>query len=148
MPTRSIRPGTSPRGGGGALLNEKVAAQASSRYVIVVDESKLVARLGKRIPLPVEVVPFALTPVRAALERRGFRPAVRMAERKQGPVVTDNGNLLIDAWPPADLDPAQSERDLAAVPGVVESGLFTACVTDLMVGGTSGVRHERRALRQ
>ena len=72
------------KGGGGALLNEKVVAQASSRYVIVVDESKLVARLGERIPLPVEVVPFALAPVRAALERRGYRPAVRMAERKQG----------------------------------------------------------------
>ncbi len=133
------------KGGGGALLNEKVVAQASSRYVIVVDESKLVARLGERIPLPVEVVPFALAPVRAALERRGYRPAVRMAERKQGPVVTDNGNLLIDAWPPPDLDPAHAERDLAAIPGVVENGLFTACVTDLMVGTASGVRHERRS---
>ena len=130
------------KGGGGALLNEKVVARAASRYVIVVDESKLVARLGERIALPLEVVPFALAPVRAALERRGYRPAVRMAERKQGPVVTDNGNLLIDAWPPAELDPARAERELAAIPGVVENGLFTACVTDLMVG-----RRVRRAPR-
>ena len=134
------------KGGGGALLNEKVVARAASRYVIVVDESKLVARLGERVALPLEVVPFALAPVRAALERRGYRPAVRMAERKQGPVVTDNGNLLIDAWPPAELDPVRAERGLAAIPGVVENGLFTACVTDLMVGSASGVRHERRPL--
>lgn len=132
------------KGGGGALLNEKVVAHASSRYVIVVDESKLVACLGERCPLPVEVVPLALAPVRTELERRGFRPTVRMAERKQGPVVTDNGNLLIDAWPPSDLDPASSELDLAAVPGVVENGLFTGCVTDLLVGSASGVRHDHR----
>ena len=99
--------------------------------------------LGERCPLPVEVVPLALAPVRTELERRGFRPTVRMAERKQGPVVTDNGNLLIDAWPPSDLDPASSELDLAAVPGVVENGLFTGCVTDLLVGSASGVRHDR-----
>ena len=134
------------KGGGGALLNEKVVARASSRFVIVVDESKLVARLGERMALPVEVVPFALATVRAGLERRGYRPAVRMAERKQGPVVTDNGNLLIDAWPPAHLDPVRAECELAAIPGVVENGLFTACVTDLMVGSASGVRHERRPL--
>jgi len=103
-------------------LPEKVVAQASSRYVIVVDESKLVERLGERVALPVEVVPFAVAPVRATLERRGYRPAVRMAERKQGPVVTDNGNLLIDAWPPADLDPARAERELAADGGAQITG--------------------------
>jgi ribose 5-phosphate isomerase A len=132
------------KGGGGALLNEKVVAAVSSRYAIVVDESKLVPRLGSRCPVPVEVVPLALAPVRAALQQRGFRTAVRIAVRKQGPVITDHGNLIIDAWPPAEFDAVRSEADLAAIPGVVENGLFTGCVTDLLVGGGGGVRHQRR----
>ena len=132
------------KGGGGALLNEKVVAAVSSRYAIVVDESKLVPRLGSRCPVPVEVVPLALAPVRAALQQRGFRTAVRIAVRKQGPVITDHGNLIIDAWPPAEFDAVRSEADLASIPGVVENGLFTGCVTDLLVGGGGGVRHQRR----
>ena len=133
------------KGGGGALLNEKVAAHASTRYVIVVDESKLVPRLGGSCPVPVEVVPLALAPVRAALERRGFRTELRIAIRKQGPVITDNGNLIVDAWPAAAFDAGHCEGDLAAIPGVVENGIFTGCVTDLLVGGADGVHHERRA---
>ena len=132
------------KGGGGALLSEKVAAAASRRYVIVVDESKLVPRLGSRCPVPVEVVPAALAPVRAALRQRGFRTAVRIAVRKQGPVITDHGNLLVDAWPPAPFDAVRAEAELAAIPGVVENGLFTRCVTDLLVGAAAGVRHQRR----
>lgn len=132
------------KGGGGALLTEKVAAAASRRYAIVVDESKLVPRLGSRGPVPVEVVPLALAPVRAALQRRGFRAEVRLAVRKQGPVITDHGNLIVDAWPRAPVNAAQCEADLAAIPGVVENGLFTRCVTDLLVGAAAGVRHQRR----
>ncbi len=132
------------KGGGGALLNEKVVAAVSRRYAIVVDESKLVPRLGSRFPVPVEVVPLALAPVRAALRERGFRSAVRTAVRKQGPVITDHGNLIIDAWPPSEFDAVRGEADLAAIPGVVENGLFTRCVTDLLVGAAAGVRHRRR----
>ena len=133
------------KGGGGALLTEKVVAAVSRRYVIVVDESKLVPRLGSRFPVPVEVVPLALAPVRAALQERGYRPEVRLAVRKQGPVITDHGNLIVDAWPPDGFDAARSEAELAAIPGVVENGLFTRCVTDLLVGAAGGVRHQRRA---
>lgn len=132
------------KGGGGALLIEKVVAAASRRYAIVVDESKLAPRLGSRCPVPVEVVPLALAPVRAALQRRGFRTEVRLAVRKQGPVITDHGNLIVDAWPRAPVNAAQCEAELAAIPGVVENGLFTRCVTDLLVGAAAGVRHRRR----
>ena len=132
------------KGGGGALLIEKVVAAVSRRYAIVVDESKLVPRLGSRFPVPVEVVPLALAPVRAALRERGFRCAVRTAVRKQGPVITDHGNLIIDAWPPSEFDAVRGEADLAAIPGVVENGLFTRCVSDLLVGAAGGVRHRRR----
>ena len=70
-----------------AEFTEKVVAAVSGRYVTVVDESRLVPRLGTRFPVPVEVVPPALAPVRAALHRRGYRPEVRIAVRKQGPVI-------------------------------------------------------------
>ena len=132
------------KGGGGALLSEKIAAHASARYAIVVDESKLVDVLGARFPVPIEVVPEALAPVRAGLERRGYQPALRLAVRKQGPVVTDNGNFILDVRPPVEFDPVAAERELAAIPGIVENGIFTCHVTDLFVGGASGVRHRQR----
>ena len=132
------------KGGGAALLSEKVLAYASTRYAVVVDESKLVEVLGASFPVPVEVIPAALAPVRVTLERRGYRTELRSAVRKQGPVVTDHGNFIVDARAPAEFDPAAAERELAAIPGVVEIGIFTRCVTDLLVGGAGGVRHERR----
>jgi ribose 5-phosphate isomerase A len=125
------------KGGGAALLTEKILAVASDRYAIVVDESKLVDRLGERHPLPVEVVPDALTVVQRALLDLGIDGIVREAVRKAGPVITDHGNLIIDAKLVRYFDPEEIELSLATVPGVVCVGIFTRPVDDLFVGWTN-----------
>lgn len=124
------------KGGGAALLTEKIIAAASERYAIVVDESKLVVRLGERHPLPLEVVPEARTVVLHALTSLGLDGTVREAVRKAGPVITDHGNLIIDAQSAHAFEPEEIECALAAVPGVVCVGIFTRPVDNLFVGWT------------
>ena len=113
------------KGGGGALLLEKIVAYASTSYAIVVDESKLTDNLGVRFPVPVEVVPEARFPVTLALEKLGAEVMLREAVRKAGPVITDHGNLLLDIRFKTPPDPAQLEAELNRIPGVVENGIFT-----------------------
>ena len=84
------------KGGGGALLIEKIVAYSAAAMIVVVDESKLVDNLGLAFPVPIEVLPLARVPVMRALEQLGGEPAVRMAERKMGAVITDNGNIIVD----------------------------------------------------
>ena len=122
------------KGGGAALLTEKIVAAVAARYAIVVDGGKLVERLGTRHPVPVEVVPDALPVALSALDRLALPGTVREAVRKAGPVVTDHGNLIIDAQPAGAFDPEAVERELATVPGVVCVGIFTRPVDDLFVG--------------
>ncbi len=122
------------KGGGAALLTEKIVAAVAARYAIVVDGGKLVERLGTRHPVPVEVVPDALPVALSALDRLALTGTVREAVRKAGPVVTDHGNLIIDAQPAGAFDPEAIERELATVPGVVCVGIFTRPVDDLFVG--------------
>lgn len=113
------------KGGGGALLLEKIVAYNSRRFVVIVDERKLVEHLGPGFAIPVEVVPDARVPVTKALVALGGQVSLREAVRKAGPVVTDRGNLILDtrfANPP---DPVELEATMAAIAGVVESGLFT-----------------------
>lgn len=109
------------KGGGGALLREKVIAAASTRVIIVVDFSKLVAQLGK-FPLPVEVVPFASEFVRARLAELGARVTLRAAVGT--PVLTDQGNYILDAALDKIPRPSDVAAAVAAIPGVVEHGLF------------------------
>lgn len=137
------------KGGGGALLREKVVARASERVVIVVDPGKVVARLGERFLLPVEVVPFARALVRRELEQMKAEPVLRLAD--QGKVYrTDNGNEILDVRFPAGIpDPPALERELASIPGIVESGLFVDLAHLLVIGREDGgaeVR-ERAAVR-
>ena len=122
------------KGGGAALLTEKIVAAAAARYAIVVDAGKLVNRLGTRHPVPVEVVPDGLAVAERELIRLGLQGTVREAVRKAGPVVTDHGNLIIDIELDATVDPEALERELATVPGVVCVGIFTRPVDDLFVG--------------
>jgi len=113
------------KGGGGALLLEKVIAHASASYVVVVDESKLVAGLGVKFPVPVEVIPEARVPAAHALERLGAEVTLREALRKAGPVITEHGNLLLDIRFKKAIDSAAMEFEINRIPGVVENGLFT-----------------------
>ncbi len=118
------------KGGGGALLWEKIVARASQRRVYLADDTKLVARLGK-FPLPVEVTPFGH--VYTAILLRKFRAATRLRIDASGePFETDSGNLIYDCNFPADADPAKLDVDLSSVPGVVTSGLFIGFIDILL----------------
>ncbi|HEX8723230.1 MAG TPA: ribose-5-phosphate isomerase RpiA [Pyrinomonadaceae bacterium] len=124
------------KGGGGALLREKLVASAARRFVVIADASKKVDVLG-RFPLPVEVVPFAweLTARRVAAVA-GVEPALRRGDGG-GAYVTDNGNYILDCRCGEIPDPARTERELKSLVGVVESGLFVG-MADLAVVSTDG----------
>ena len=126
------------KGGGGALLREKVVAHRSRLVAIVVDPSKLVRVLGVAFRLPVEVVSFAWRPVLRALEGMGGNGSLRAM---RGEVyVTDNGNSILDvAFAGGIPDPPALEREIDAIPGVVESGLFVGLADVLYVGQPHGV---------
>jgi ribose 5-phosphate isomerase A len=113
------------KGGGGALLLEKIAAYASAAYAITVDESKIVGSLGAGFPVPVEVIPEARVSAGRALEQLGASVMLREAVRKAGPIITEHGNLLLDIRFAAPVDPAAMEGEINRIPGVVENGFFT-----------------------
>ncbi|MCL2186240.1 MAG: ribose-5-phosphate isomerase RpiA [Treponema sp.] len=114
------------KGGGGAHLIEKLAAYASSVYVIIVDESKLTERLGGGFPVPVEVIPSARVQVTKGLEKLGANVILREAVRKAGPVITEHGNLILDIrFASMSADPSIMESEINQIPGVVENGFFT-----------------------
>lgn len=111
------------KGRGGALFREKLVMASQPRTLILVDRSKLVERLGERFPVPVETHPAALHLVEERLRDLGATEVtLRMAASKDGPVLTENGHLLLDARF-AEI-PDRLERDIKAIPGVIESGLF------------------------
>jgi ribose 5-phosphate isomerase A len=128
------------KGGGGALLREKIVAESSHRRIIVVDESKLSARLGERRPVPVEVVPFGWRLQAEYLSSFGASFALRM-QAGGSPFVTDQGNFILDcAFGPIP-DPAALATSIRARAGIVEHGLFVGLTSDLIVAGAHGVRH-------
>ncbi|MDR0455815.1 MAG: ribose-5-phosphate isomerase RpiA [Treponema sp.] len=113
------------KGGGGALLIEKITAYASAVYAITVDESKIVGSLGTGFPVPVEVIPAARVSAGKALEALGAAVTLREAVRKVGPVITEHGNLILDIRFTKPIDPSIMENEINHIPGVVENGLFT-----------------------
>ena len=113
------------KGGGGALLMEKIAAYASALFAIAVDETKIVNCLGTGFPVPVEVVSEARISAGRALEAMGAHVTLREALRKAGPVITEHGNLLLDIRFTEPVDPVAMEREINQIPGVVENGFFT-----------------------
>jgi len=113
------------KGGGGALLLEKIIAYASIKYAIIVDESKMVKNLGLNFPVPVEVIPEARLTVTRRLEEMGAEVKLREALRKAGPVITDKGNLLLDIRFKEEVNPADLEAEINRIPGVIENGFFT-----------------------
>jgi ribose 5-phosphate isomerase A len=126
------------KGLGGALVREKIVAHASTRVVIVVDESKLVNRLGTKTVVPVEVIPLAVPCVLLELEELGGEGRVR--EKNGQPFVSDNGNSIVD-WSHGIIDdPASLEKRLKAITGVVDSGIFAAVADCVIVAGSHGIR--------
>jgi ribose 5-phosphate isomerase A len=125
------------KGVGGALLREKIVASASDRMIVVVDETKLVDRLGGNMPLPVEIVSFGWQTVVERLAALGCAPHLRLAGDE--PFTTDGGNHIADCVIAEIPDPAALEARLSAIIGVVESGLFIGLASEIVVGRSTGV---------
>jgi ribose 5-phosphate isomerase A len=124
------------KGLGGSLLREKIVASASDRMIVVVDETKLVDRLGRSTPLPVETVSFGWQTTLDRLSAFGREPRLRMTEDR--PFTTDSGNYIIDCIIAEIPDPAALEARLSATVGVVESGLFISLASKIIVGRATG----------
>lgn len=122
------------KGGGAAHTREKIVDSLAEVFIVVVDSSKLVDQLGSTFLLPVEVMPMAMTPVMKTLEKLGGKPTLRMGVRKAGPVVTDQGNLVIDVKFDAIENPAELEKEINNIPGVLENGLFVGVADVILVG--------------
>jgi ribose 5-phosphate isomerase A len=129
------------KGRGAAHLREKCVAAAAKHFVVVVDEQKVVKKLGAAA-VPVEVLPFAITPVLVQLRGLGGIPIIREAVRKDGPVITDNGNFVVDCRFKDIKNPEKLEAVLASIPGIVESGLFCGFTkkTTVIIGGLKKVK--------
>jgi len=128
------------KGGGAAHAREKIVDASADRLLVVADPTKEAETLSH--PVPVEVLSAARTTVAASVRELGGEPTLRRAERKDGPVVTDNGNLVLDcAFGDID-DPAALGRALASLPGVVEHGLFVGLADEVHVGHEDGVTVE------
>ncbi len=126
------------KGGGAAHTREKIVDALADSFIVIIDESKLVDRLGSKYPVPIEVLPMALAAVTGAVEKLGGKPELRMAVKKAGPVVTDQGNLVIDAHFDTIDDPKGLERNLNNIPGVLENGLFVGLADLVLVGSVAG----------
>jgi len=128
------------KGMGGALAREKIVAFASKKLVIVADESKKVKVLGENNhPVPIEVLPFATPIVMRKIKEIGGKPTLREGIKKVGPVITDNGNVIIDVDFGLIHNPEKLERELKMLSGVVETGLFVKMAKLVFVGKRSGV---------
>ena len=133
------------KGGGACHVQEKLVAARAERFVVVVDSTKLVERLNLDFLLPVEVLPGAWRQVQQRLSAMSGKAELRMANRKAGPVVTDQGNLVLDVrFDGGIANPLDLERTINNIPGVLENGLFVNLADEVLVGevndGVAGVR--------
>ena len=126
------------KGHGGALVRERIVAAASRRQIILVTSEKLVETLGTRGPLPVEVLPFAAPLCRRRLEDLALKPSMRMQEER--PFVTDNFNVIFDCDTGPIGDPADLERRIRAIPGVIDTGLFLGTAHMVVVADGDSIR--------
>jgi ribose 5-phosphate isomerase A len=131
------------KGGGGALLHEKIVAQATRREIIVVDESKLSPALGTTWAVPVEVIAFGWRAQDAYLRRLGAEVTLRLGPAGS-PFLTDEGNLILDCRFGPIADPDGLARRIKQRAGVVEHGLFVGMATDVIVASPAGTRQMSR----
>ena len=130
------------KGGGGAHLREKVVAHSARRFVCIIDESKRVAVLGRKMPVPVEVVPMARGFVARKLACMGANPIGKRRKWREG-FITDNHGWILDAQMPEVANAAQTERDINTIAGVLENGIFAIRRADvLLTAATGGVRED------
>ena len=127
------------KGGGAAHTLEKIVDYSAKELIIIADESKVVKQLGK-FPLPLEIISQSTRTVFDALKDMGAVPEIRMGQLKDGPVITDHGNFIIDASFGEIHNPIHLEKDLNSIPGVVENGLFTEMVDRVILGTKDGVK--------
>jgi ribose 5-phosphate isomerase A len=126
------------KGKGGALLQEKILARRCNEFVIIVDETKLVENLGQGCPIPVEVIPEGISLVEDGLKRIGATElTLRSGSGKHGPVITERGNVILDAAFPN--VHAGLEGDIKGLVGVVDSGLFVGYVSEVLVASSTGI---------
>ncbi|MHA1697470.1 MAG: ribose-5-phosphate isomerase RpiA, partial [Promethearchaeota archaeon] len=126
------------KGGGGAHTQEKIIDGAAKDLIIVADERKMSKRIGGKSPVPVEIIPAALKPILIKLKQWEAKPELRLAVKKMGPVITDNGNFIIDANFGVIDDPKDLETRLNNIPGVVENGIFANMASIIYVGKKDG----------
>ena len=122
------------KGGGAAHVLEKIVAGLAKKFIVIVDAAKVSPQAGRLAPVPVAVLTEACPLVLGRLEELGGNPEVRLAQRKVGPVITDQGHQIIDVWFDDISDPAQLEQQINLIPGVVDNGLFVG-VADLVLVG-------------
>jgi len=131
------------KGGGGALLREKIVASASAKMIVIADETKLVETLG-RFPLPIEIAPFGMAATRLAVERLaaklGLTGEIVQRPDKDGPYLTDGGHFILDASFGRIPDAEALANGLVAIPGVVEHGLFLNMANAAIIASQSGAR--------
>jgi len=127
------------KGGGGALLREKIVASAAEKFIVVVDQTKIVGVLGK-FPLPVEVIKMALPVVEPKLVALGLNPKQRQAKDGRGPYLTDEGNYILDCACGKIVHPERTAAEIRAIVGVVEHGLFLNMASLALVAGDDGVK--------
>ena len=132
------------KGGGAALLKEKIIAYNSKVFVVIGDESKRVKTLGINFPIPIEIVSEARLSIMKKLEMYGVSMIIRDGIRKKGPVITDNGNFIMDIkWPAGEkINPAQLERELNAIRGIIENGFFTHKTPRVFLSRATGIVEE------
>ena len=137
------------KGGGACHVQEKLVAARADRFIVVVDSTKLVERLNLGFLLPVEVLPGAWVQISQQLKAMGGNAELRMAMRKAGPVVTDQGNLVLDVrFDGGIADPASLEKEINNIPGVLENGLFVNLADEVLVGQIEGGVASARSLEK
>ncbi|NJE26756.1 ribose-5-phosphate isomerase RpiA [Thermococcus sp. MV5] len=132
------------KGRGAALTMEKIIEYRAGTFIVLVDESKLVEYLGQRAPVPIEVIPAAWRAIKEELEVFNATAELRMGTKKDGPIITDNGNFILDAKFEKIEDPLDMEIELNNIPGVVENGIFADIADIVLVGTKEGVKKLER----
>ncbi len=126
------------KGGGGALLIEKIVAYSAEKFFVVAEENKMVKSLGISFPIPLEIVPESRASIIKTIKTFSGKPELRMAVKKMGPVITDNGNMIVDVTFDDPFDPCEYEKMIAAIPGVVENGIFSFKKPELFLVQANG----------